>query len=162
MEYKVENYQEDQGREVVALWRASFQKAMGLERHNREPEFGQQLAFFRSYNAADISIIRNSLEQDKSPQEIIGMMVLVASCIEQLYVHVDHQKKGIGRALLQHAKKKSSTGLGLHTFVSNDGAQKFYLSQGFVESGRGYAALDDNPWANSNAELADIEYCWCP
>ncbi len=50
--------------------------------------------------------------------------------------------------------------LSLSTFELNRGAQKFYAFHEFVIVHRGFAGADDNPWATSQEQLADLTYEW--
>jgi ribosomal protein S18 acetylase RimI-like enzyme len=65
--------------------------------------------------------------------EVVGIMVLKAGWIDQLYVDPDLTGRGIGAGLLELAKRERPHGLQLWTFVSNDGAQRFYERHGFRE-----------------------------
>ncbi len=67
---------------------------------------------------------------------VIATMVLADGWIEQLYVDVASVGQGIGSALVEQAKLEFPSGLDLWTFVSNDGAKRFYQRHGFVEIAR--------------------------
>jgi GNAT superfamily N-acetyltransferase len=57
--------------------------------------------------------------------EIVGMLVLEADWIDQLYVDPDLTGGGIGTQLMAVAKRERPGGLRLWTFVTNRGAQRF-------------------------------------
>ena len=97
---------------------------------------------------------------DVRTSQIVGLLTLSGDALDHLFVHVDYQRAGIGKTLLDEAKARSPQGLTLCTFQRNTGAQQFYLSQGFVETARGFASFDGNPWAQSKSDLADIRYEW--
>ena len=97
---------------------------------------------------------------DVRTSQIVGLLTLSGDALDHLFVHVDYQRAGIGKKLLDEAKARSPQGLTLYTFQRNTGAQQFYLSQGFVETARGFASFDGNPWAQSKSDLADIRYEW--
>ncbi len=143
--------------ELVKMWRRSFQRAMGLEEQNRYEELRDQMTFFARIDPHSISVVADTVSGD-----LIGLMVQEGRELEHLYVHVDWQGAGIGSMLLNQAKSASPEGLELYTFQRNEGAQAFYLSHGFSEVRRGYAALEDNPWADSRDQLADIRFRWAP
>jgi ribosomal protein S18 acetylase RimI-like enzyme len=65
--------------------------------------------------------------------EMVGLLVLDGDSIDQLYVDPDLTCRGIGAQLLDVAKRERPEGLGLWTFVSNQGAQRFYERHGFRE-----------------------------
>ncbi len=63
---------------------------------------------------------------------VVGVLVLDASWVDQLYVLPEAQGHGIGAHLLQLAKKRRADGLQLWVFQSNAPAIGFYLHHGFV------------------------------
>ncbi len=101
-----------------------------------------------------------TLVMDTSSNTIVGMMVLQGCDVSHLYVHVGYQSEGIGTQLMGLAKTCSEGYLELFTFQRNKRAQAFYVKHGWIEVARGFASADDNPWANSAAELADVKYVW--
>jgi GNAT superfamily N-acetyltransferase len=141
--------------ETVKMWRQSFQRAMGLEEHDRFSELEGQLKYFMGL---DSSISKVAMDQACS--KIVGLMTRSHEELLHLFVHVEHQGFGIGSRLLAAAKTLSPNGLTLYTFDKNSKAQLFYLSHGFVEVGRGYADFAGNPWARSKEELADVQSLW--
>jgi ribosomal protein S18 acetylase RimI-like enzyme len=58
--------------------------------------------------------------------KVVGFIAFTAEKISQLYVHVDHQNRGIGSLLLNIAKENSHGHLRLFTFERNKNAQRFY------------------------------------
>ncbi|MEM7693338.1 MAG: GNAT family N-acetyltransferase [Pseudomonadota bacterium] len=64
---------------------------------------------------------------------IVAMMALSDTMIEQLYVAPTHWGRGIGSALVAHAKAERPAGLSLFTFAVNDRARQFYAAHGFAE-----------------------------
>ena len=148
-------YRPEFGLDVVRLWRQSFQRAMGLPEQNRFDEVLDQLRFLRTIDPARITA---AIRPDSS--SIIGFLAASGSELDHLYVHVDWQGQGIGSRLLEHAKAQSPGCLELFTFAQNSKAQRFYLAHGFHEVRRGMAAPEDNPWASSPDQLADILYRW--
>lgn len=64
--------------------------------------------------------------------EIAGFSVLRNAWLEQLYVHPDHQGRGVGEALVNQAKRASSGQLRLHVFQQNLRARSFYARHGFM------------------------------
>ena len=130
---------------------------MGLEEQNRLDDTLGQLQFFSSIKPEHIRVAI-----DPESTRIVGLMVLVEHELEQLYVHVDYQKSGIGSRFLTDARRRSPECIELYTFQKNRIAQKFYLRHGFTEIARGYADPAHNPWADDRQQLADIRYRWVP
>lgn len=88
----------------------------------------------------------------KNENRVLGFLSRDASEIHALYLAPFARGKGVGTALLDHAKMARET-LGLYTFQSNEGACRFYLREGFVEDFRTDGAGNDE-------HLPDIRYVW--
>jgi len=138
-------YRAEYGLETVKMMRESFHRAMSLEQHNRFDELEKHLNFFAKY---PLDCVRVAV--DKTSSTIIGCIVLDGVELEQLYVHVDYQRKGIGSKLMALAKTQSPDRLELFTFNKNIQAQS------------GHASINGNPWAKTREQLADIRYIWHP
>ncbi len=156
-EVEIAEYRPEYGLEVVKMWRQSFQRAMNLPEQNQRDDLNHHLDYFC---AIDPSSIRIAI--DCSSSTIAGLMVLASGQLDHLYVNVEYQGLGLGSNLLNEAKTLSSRGIELFTFQRNSQSQGFYERHGFVEIERGYAEPEDNPWASSKEELADIRYRWTP
>jgi GNAT superfamily N-acetyltransferase len=92
---------------------------------------------------------------ERGSGDLVGMLVLNTHWIDQLYVDPDLTRAGIGARLISVAKRERPEGLRLWTFVTNEGAQRFYLRHGFRE-----VARTDG---RQNEEGApDIQYAWMP
>ncbi|MEM9623991.1 MAG: GNAT family N-acetyltransferase [Pseudomonadota bacterium] len=156
-EIEILSYRPEYGLEAVKMWRQSFQRAMALPEQNSRDDLLPQLDYFASLSAATVHVA-----MDTGNSLIVGLLVVDEQVLEHLYVHVDFQGAGLGRRLLDKAKALSPAGLELYTFQQNQGAQAFYLTQGFVEVARSFADLSSNPWASTQDQLADIKYQWRP
>ena len=131
--------------ELVQMWRDSFEQAVGIiDPHPLE----EQLRALEE-KIVPQNRVRVVLEKDTSA--VIGFIASTSTMISLLYVHVDHQGKGIGSKLLNLAKEESGGSLRLFTFKSNTKAQRFYERQGFKIIGRGFEEM----W-----QLEDVEYEW--
>ena len=86
-----------------------------------------------------------------SEGQLVGFVAANVESISQLYVHIEHHRRGIGTRMLDWAKAESTGSLWLYTFAQNVGAQRFYESQGFQIIERGFEAM----W-----QLDDIKYRW--
>ena len=67
--------------------------------------------------------------------EPAGFLVLEGDLLADLYVAPAAQGRGVGTALLEHAKRLRPGGLRLWVFVSNAPARTFYARHGFVVAG---------------------------
>ena len=91
----------------------------------------------------------------ENDNHVAGMVALAPdNTVSALYVHASERGKGVGKALLDHAKKEASGPVELWTFAANCDAQAFYKREGFAEVGR---TDGDN-----EEKLPDILYRWQP
>ena len=86
---------------------------------------------------------------------LVGLLVLDRDWLEQLYVDPDLTGQGVGGTLLTLAKRERPDGLRLWTFVSNLGAQRFYLRHGFLE-------VERTNGSRNEEHAPDIQYAWRP
>ena len=147
-------FQRDQELELLRLWRSSFNGAMGLEEDRREEAFQEHLEFLRSLDPGGIRV---ALE--KTTHQMMGFMRKEGTTIHDLFIHTEHQRAGLGSEFMRRAKEESDF-LSLGTFALNRGAQKFYDFHGFKIAARGFASVEDNPWATRQEQLADLTYEW--
>ncbi|MCG7624704.1 GNAT family N-acetyltransferase [Epibacterium sp. Ofav1-8] len=87
-----------------------------------------------------------------APGDVVGFLAQDGAEVCALYLRPDMCGQGLGRMLLDHAKRASAE-LRLWTFQANTGAQRFYVREGFVEVQR--TDGHRNP-----ERLPDIEYHW--
>ena len=86
---------------------------------------------------------------------VIALLGLSDAMVEQLYVRPDRIGRGVGRALLELAKRRRPDGLDLYCFAANDRARRFYERNGFeaVAFGDGSGNEERQP---------DVLYRWRP
>jgi len=143
-EIVIVDYSRRYGLELVKMWRESFEQAVRvIDPH----PLTQQLRYLEIQVAA-VNHVRVAL--DKS-SKVIAFMATTPDTISQLYVHVNHQNRGVGSMLVNIAKKHSCGRLHLFTFAANENAQRFYERHGFNIVARGF----EEAW-----QLDDIEYEW--
>ena len=157
MNIRLVEYESTDARQVTALWRSSFQAAMGLPAAAFADGFDEHARFINDQVAVENQLFL--MKADGSDQ-VLAFMAINGDWINHLYVHVDFQDQGLGTRLLNLAKDSSSGQLGLYTFRANKKARLFYERHGFTIRARGIAELADNPWANEISQLEDIEYHW--
>jgi GNAT superfamily N-acetyltransferase len=92
---------------------------------------------------------------EASSGAVVGLLVLDGDLLDQLYVDPDLTGNGIGGELVALAKRERPEGLRLWTFVSNEGAQRFYARHGFVEVRR-------TDGSDNEERAPDILYVWRP
>jgi GNAT superfamily N-acetyltransferase len=71
-----------------------------------------------------------------------------------LYLRKSSQNQGLGVALLNFAKRESQGKLALWVLAQNHAARRFYIREGFTETGHGDGA-------DNEENLPDIRYEWC-
>jgi ribosomal protein S18 acetylase RimI-like enzyme len=133
--------------ELVGMWRASFERGVGvLDPHPLE----DQLAFLERDVVPKNKVL---LVLDGVNGPVVAFIAFSKEKVSHLYVRIDYQGRGIGKALLDVAKRESSGRLHLFTFARNTIARRFYEKNGFREIGQGF----ESEW-----QLADVEYAWEP
>lgn len=129
--------------ETVRMWRESKERALARK----------DIHSFEDH----VSFLNNILSKDNKiyiaiyNTKVVGMIAFNESEINQLYIHIDYQGKGLGGRLLELAKINSKGRLTLFTFEVNHKAQHFYEKNGFKIIGRGY---------ENEENLDDIKYEW--
>ena len=129
--------------DLVAMWRASFERAVGIV----DPH---PLAEQRDYLLREV-LPRNDVRLALLEDELVGFVAASVESIAQLYVRIGFQRRGIGTQMVDWAKQRSAGSLWLYTFARNLGARAFYEQQGFVIIAHGF----EPTW-----KLADVKYRW--
>lgn len=131
--------------ELVEMWRASFEQAVGVvDPHPIE----EQLRYFDEKVIPQNRVV---VVCDPKTARVIAFMASTPETVAQLYVHVDHQGQGIGSTLLDSAKRESRGTLRLFTFKVNERARRFYERHGFKAIRYGF---------EEQFQLEDVEYQW--
>jgi GNAT superfamily N-acetyltransferase len=89
----------------------------------------------------------------EADDRIVAVMVLHEDEVDQLYVAPDAQRRGVGDAMLAHAKHLRPAGLRLWAFQRNAPARRFYEARGFV-------ATRFTDGATNMEREADVLYEW--
>jgi ribosomal protein S18 acetylase RimI-like enzyme len=135
--------------EVVRRWHetnlASYSYVAEHQRHTLD----DARAFFRGHVLAECEVW--VAERDAS---LAGVMAIEAPWIRQLAVFPEHQRRGVGTALLAEARLRSPRELRLYTFQRNSPARAFYERHGFTA-----VAFGASPPPESEP---DVEYRWTP
>jgi GNAT superfamily N-acetyltransferase len=86
---------------------------------------------------------------------IVAVLVLEGDEVDQFYVAPVEQRRGVGDAMLAHAKRLRPAGLRLFAFQRNAPARRFYEARGFV-------AKKFTDGATNMEREADVMYEWTP
>ena len=139
----IAEYEPNDARELVALWRASFEHGVGITDHH---PLEDQLKFF-----LEQVVPNNRVRVAKERAILVGFIASRPDSVSHLYVRVHNIGQGIGVRLLSLAKAESSGSLWLYTFAQNQNARHFYEKHGFKELER----ESENMW-----KLEAIKYMW--
>jgi GNAT superfamily N-acetyltransferase len=94
-----------------------------------------------------------AVDEDDAPLALLSLEG--DDWLEQLYVLPRAQGRGIGSALVEHAKRERPAGLQLWAFASNTPARRFYESHGFV-------AVEHTDGSGNEERAPDVRYQWMP
>ena len=113
---------------VLAIW---------LETNQQAHYFVPDSFWEKHYKPVQALLLQSSVYVLEEKGKIVGFIGLIESYIAGLFVWKDYQAQGIGKRLLDFAKKQHDK-LTLHVFQKNTGALRFYLREGFsiVEESR--------------------------
>jgi len=149
MELRIRRFREEDFDEVNGLWRRARLQAFPEFQARKGHTAEEDRHYFRK-----VVQVKHELWVGEVDGVTAAFMAIAGDFIDQLYVDPAHQGRGIGRALLDHARQLSPTGLRLFTFQSNARGRAFYEKNGFV-----LARLGVSPPPESEP---DAEYRWRP
>jgi putative acetyltransferase len=86
---------------------------------------------------------------------LLGFAAVAADWLEELYVEPDHQGLGVGRTLLEDAKRLRPGGLRMRVFTRNTPARRFYEAAGFV-------LVEQSDGLGNEEQEPDCTYAWTP
>jgi GNAT superfamily N-acetyltransferase len=144
----IREYQSQDFDAVTILWRVAREKSL--------PEFqgGEKGHFFyeeQEYFSNQI-LKKNTVWVVEKELRPIAFMAMENDFIDQLYIHPDHWRQGIGTVLLNFARERSPEHLWLYTLEVNVNARAFYEKNGFVPEKFGVSPPPES--------APDVEYHW--
>ena len=146
-EYVIREYRPEDFDAVTIAWRISREKSL--------PEFQREKGHFfyedRDYFEHHI-LTKNQVWVVEWGQQPVAFLAINRDFIDQLYIHPDYQRRGIGRALLDFARVLSPDHLWLYTLQVNTNARAFYEKNGFIAEKFGFSPPPENE--------PDVEYHW--
>lgn len=86
-------------------------------------------------------------------QQVAGHAVASPTWLEDLWVDPDHQRHGVGSALLEVVRAGRPHGFGLWVYAANGAARAFYRSHGLVE-------LETTDGSASEEGVPDVRTVW--
>jgi ribosomal protein S18 acetylase RimI-like enzyme len=145
--FVIREYQPEDFDPVTILWRISREKSLPEFQRAKGHFFYEDRDFFRQH-----ILTRNTVwvaEMDYLP---VAFLAMHDEFIDHLYVDPQYQHRGIGKALLEHARQLSPDHLWLYTLQINTNARAFYEKNGFVAEKFGISPPPE--------EEPDVEYHW--
>ncbi|MGO9557729.1 MAG: N-acetyltransferase family protein [Acidimicrobiales bacterium] len=106
----------------------------------------------RRYFAEVLVPTRETWVAEAAAGEIVGVLVLHDTSVDQLYIDPAWTGRGIGSRFVQIAKERRPEGLDLWAFQANVGALRFYGRHGFVEV--------DRTDGDNEEGAPDVRYSW--
>lgn len=86
---------------------------------------------------------------------VVGVLVLEAGELEQLYLDPSWRGRGLGDRFMTLAKQRRPDGLALWTFQVNEPARRFYERHGFL-------AVEHTDGSGNEEREPDVRYVWRP
>ena len=134
---------------VVRLWNETKRATYDFIPIEQSRRVDEDRAFFCEH-----ILPRCSLWVAGTDGDVAGFLALAGSYVDRLYVHPERQRRGIGAALLAHAKALRPGGLELHTHQRNPKARAFYEKHAFEAIRFGTSPPPECE--------PDVEYWWRP
>lgn len=132
---------------TVAMWRRSMRTAYPYVAEIQRHTAADDLGFFRDHVAVVCTV-----ELAEVDGRIAGLLAQRGEWIDQLFVAVGCQRRGVGATLLRAAQRRAPRGLRLFTFQRNAAARAFYARHGFR-----IVRFGVSPEPESEP---DVEYAW--
>jgi ribosomal protein S18 acetylase RimI-like enzyme len=147
LDARVRRFAEPDFDDLVRRWHetnlASYPYCAEHQRHSLEDAF----AVFRGR-----ILVQCEVWVAEASAALLGLMALRAPWIDQFAVFPEHQRRGVGTALLGKARERSPRELRLYTFQRNERARAFYERHGFLAVGFGVSPAPESE--------PDVEYRW--
>ena len=145
--YIIRDYQDKDFDAVTILWRVAREKSLPDFQIVKGHFFYEDQDYFRNH-----ILRKNRVWVVEAEDRPVAFMAMENDFIDQLYVHPDHQRQGIGEALVNLACIKSPEHIWLYTLQVNVNARAFYEKNGFIPEKFGVSPPPESE--------PDVEYHW--
>jgi len=145
--YIIRDYRDADFDAVTILWRVAREKSLPDFQRKKGYFFYEDQNYFR-----DHVLTRNHVWVVEVDDHPVAFIAIVNEFIDQLYVHPDYQRRGIGKALLDFARERSPEHVWLYTLQVNVHARAFYEKNGFTAEKFGVSPPPESE--------PDVEYHW--
>ena len=143
----IREYCEDDFDAVTRLWRAARELAFPDFQREKGHTFEKDCEYFRNVISQN-----NDLWVAEVDGRVAGFLAIAGDFVDQLYIHPDFQRRGLGRELLDFAKVRSPAHVWLYTLQVNANGRAFYEKNGFVAVRFGVSPAPESE--------PDVEYHW--
>ena len=140
-------YNENDFDAVTRLWRVAREVAFPEFMVKHPHTFEEDCHYFRCNILA-----HNDVWVADVDGRVVGFMAIAGDFIDQLYIHPDFQRRGLGKAFLDFAKERSPEHVWLYTLQINTNGRAFYEKNGFVAEKFGVSPAPESE--------PDVEYHW--
>jgi ribosomal protein S18 acetylase RimI-like enzyme len=145
--YLIRAYKSDDFTAVTTLWRRAREQAFPEFQRRKGHTFAEDQAYFR-----DVILVNNDVWVAEMTGNSVAFMAIAGDFIDQLYVDPNYQHRGLGKALLDHARSLSPDHLWLYTLQINTSGRAFYEKNGFRVFKLGISPPPESE--------PDVEYHW--
>ena len=132
---------------VTILWRLARERSLPDFQKRKGHFFYEDRDYFQEHILQEDQVW--VFEDEKGIRAFLAMR---GDFIDHLYVHPDVWRRGIGRQLLEFARRLSPEHVWLYTLQVNQEARAFYDGNGFVATRFGVSPPPE--------EEPDVEYHW--
>lgn len=140
-------YRDEDFETVTRFW----YEAMNVAMPGLEVRMGHTLEDARTY-FKNVVCAKNQLWVYEMGGNPVGYLGIDGEFIDRLYVAPLYHRRGIGQALMDHARTLSPGHLWLYTHQANSMARAFYEKNGFVAEKFGVSPAPESE--------PDVEYHW--
>jgi len=145
--FRIRLYTSDDFEVVTGFWRRARELAFPDFQRRKGHTFDEDKAYFR-----DMILVKNEVWVVEVGEIPLAFMAIADDFVDHLYVDPEHQRCGLGKALLDHAKRLSPHHLWLYTFQINTNGRAFYEKNGFRAVKFGVSPSPESE--------PDVEYHW--
>ena len=112
---------------VTKLWRHAREITFPDFQRRKGHSFAEDCAYFQNVILKENAVYVACMDSD-----VVGFLAIKDDFIDHLFISPDHQRQGVGAALIEFARTLSPEKLWLYTFESNANGHAFYEKNGFV------------------------------
>jgi len=145
--FTIREYRPEDFDAVTILWRVARDRSLPEFQREKGYFFFEDQGYFR-----DHILKSNKVWVAEIDKRAVAFMAMEGEFIDQLYIHPDLQRRGIGKALLDFARAQSPDHLWLYTLQVNVNARAFYEKNEFVAERFGISPVPESE--------PDVEYHW--